>query len=48
MKKQLTIALVAHDHRKADMVDWAKSGSLWDDPNYTPMAQSYIRVDRNV
>ena len=24
MKKQLTIALVAHDHRKADMVDWAK------------------------
>ncbi len=24
MKKRLTIALVAHDHRKADMVDWAK------------------------
>ncbi len=24
MNKQLTIALVAHDHRKADMVDWAK------------------------
>ena len=23
MDKQLTIALVAHDHRKADMVDWA-------------------------
>lgn len=23
MKKQLTIALVAHDQRKADMVDWA-------------------------
>ncbi len=23
MKKQLTIALVAHDNRKADMVDWA-------------------------
>ncbi|MDR1543917.1 MAG: methylglyoxal synthase [Prevotellaceae bacterium] len=23
MKKQLKIALVAHDHRKADMVDWA-------------------------
>jgi methylglyoxal synthase len=23
MKKQLTIALVAHDRRKADMVDWA-------------------------
>lgn len=22
MKKKLTIALVAHDHRKADMVDW--------------------------
>jgi methylglyoxal synthase len=22
MKKRLTIALVAHDHRKADMVDW--------------------------
>ncbi len=24
MKKKLTIALVAHDNRKADMVDWAK------------------------
>lgn len=24
MKTKLTIALVAHDHRKADMVDWAK------------------------
>lgn len=24
MKTQLTIALVAHDHRKADMVDWVK------------------------
>ena len=23
MKRKLTIALVAHDHRKADMVDWA-------------------------
>ncbi|MDR1562911.1 MAG: methylglyoxal synthase [Dysgonamonadaceae bacterium] len=23
MNKRLTIALVAHDHRKADMVDWA-------------------------
>lgn len=23
MKNKLTIALVAHDHRKADMVDWA-------------------------
>jgi methylglyoxal synthase len=23
MTKKLTIALVAHDHRKADMVDWA-------------------------
>lgn len=23
MRKQLTIALVAHDNRKADMVDWA-------------------------
>lgn len=23
MKTRLTIALVAHDHRKADMVDWA-------------------------
>lgn len=22
MKRRLTIALVAHDHRKADMVDW--------------------------
>ena len=24
MKKKLTIALVAHDNRKADMVDWAR------------------------
>lgn len=24
MKTRLTIALVAHDHRKADMVDWVK------------------------
>lgn len=24
MKTKLTIALVAHDHRKADMVDWVK------------------------
>ena len=24
MKEKLTIALVAHDNRKADMVDWAK------------------------
>lgn len=24
MKPKLTIALVAHDHRKADMVDWVK------------------------
>ena len=23
MRKKLTIALVAHDHRKADMIDWA-------------------------
>ena len=23
MKKRLTIAIVAHDHRKADMVEWA-------------------------
>lgn len=23
MKKKLTIALVAHDHRKADMIEWA-------------------------
>jgi Methylglyoxal synthase len=22
MRKRLTIALVAHDHRKADMVEW--------------------------
>ena len=24
MKDKLTIALVAHDNRKADMVDWAR------------------------
>ena len=24
MKEKLTIALVAHDNRKADMVDWAR------------------------
>ncbi len=24
MKDRLTIALVAHDHRKADIVDWAR------------------------
>ena len=24
MKKRLTIALVAHDNRKADMVEWVK------------------------
>ncbi len=24
MEKKLTIALVAHDHRKADMIEWAK------------------------
>ena len=29
MKKQLTIALVAHDHRKADMVDWAKFNAAY-------------------
>jgi len=27
MKKQLRIALVAHDHRKADMVEWAEYNS---------------------
>lgn len=27
MKKKLTIALVAHDHRKADMVEWAYHNS---------------------
>ena len=27
MNKQLTIALVAHDNRKADMVEWAKYNS---------------------
>ena len=27
MKRKLTIALVAHDHRKADMVDWMKYNS---------------------
>lgn len=29
MKKRLTIALVAHDHRKADMVDWAKYNAAY-------------------
>lgn len=27
MKEKLTIALVAHDHRKADMIDWVKRNS---------------------
>lgn len=27
MKRRLTIALVAHDHRKADMVDWCDFNS---------------------
>lgn len=27
MKRKLTIALVAHDHRKADMVDWVEYNS---------------------
>ena len=29
MKEKLTIALVAHDHRKADMVDWVKLNSAY-------------------
>lgn len=29
MKKRLTIALVAHDHRKADMVDWARFNAAY-------------------
>lgn len=29
MKETLTIALVAHDHRKADMVDWAKYNATY-------------------
>lgn len=29
MKETLTIALVAHDHRKADMVDWAKYNAAY-------------------
>lgn len=27
MKEKLTIALVAYDHRKADMIDWVKRNS---------------------
>lgn len=29
MKPKLKIALVAHDHRKADMVDWVKYNALY-------------------
>lgn len=29
MKEKLTIALVAHDHRKADMVDWVKFNAAY-------------------
>lgn len=29
MKEKLAIALVAHDHRKADMVDWAKFNAAY-------------------
>lgn len=29
MRKKLTIALVAHDHRKADMVDWVLYNSAF-------------------
>lgn len=29
MKTKLTIALVAHDHRKADMVDWARYNATY-------------------
>lgn len=29
MKEKLTIALVAHDNRKADMVDWAKYNAAY-------------------
>ena len=29
MKEKLTIALVAHDHRKADMVDWVKYNAAY-------------------
>lgn len=29
MKEKLTIALVAHDQRKADMVDWAKYNATY-------------------
>lgn len=29
MKEKLTIALVAHDHRKADMVDWVKKNAVY-------------------
>ena len=28
MKKRLTIALVAHDNRKADMVEWVKHNAV--------------------
>lgn len=29
MRKRLTIALVAHDHRKADMVEWCYKNSIF-------------------
>lgn len=29
MKEKLTIALVAHDQRKADMVDWARYNAAY-------------------
>lgn len=29
MKKRLTIALVAHDNRKADLVEWAVFNSCY-------------------
>ena len=66
MKKKLTIALVAHDRRKADIqmllrqcrihnvpiacnrfsADLMISSSLWDDPEYVPMEQTYFKFDR--
>jgi methylglyoxal synthase len=53
MSKQLTIALVAHDNRKADMVEWALhnaelmiTSSLWDNDDYVPTVPRYVKFQR--